>query len=340
MDREEDDETAIESQPLLSVDIFNALLSLANREVESILERMKILRVPPNMVTMDLLIAHYESRAELEKLWIFLRHLQDQRIIKQDNIVYSSFINVFLRRNEIQKALNVLTELLQRGVELSPQTYHLFLRLPGKIDQTAERKKMIAARSAIIPELVRLMYQRSAASPPIIALIPFVQFCVVSRDLDQLEALLHRLVEQAGSDLELVESVVELGVELRSRRSQQQRNSRYVQLLAPVLRALILLRQNDRALSLIEKIRDAGVQLNAALYHSLAALASAESPGTALRLQALMRHDRVPDRPRGDPLAHLYKGNTEDFDSLVMEELLGPELPTADADEGQQSRTA
>lgn len=317
----------------VNVTMFNALLrTVDTNTVESVIDRMKRLHVAPNMATIDLLITHYESSGRLDRMWAVLRDLQDHKVIEREDLIYNSFIKVFLRRDDTDKAYTVFTELLTRNTPLPPATYHLFLdtrdsrtAAAGNIsdngmdgvdgdeqhaalgaeseEERAVRLRRVGERAALIPSLVKLLYERDPSAPPT-ALLPFIRFCVLHYKTAELQPLVDRLERDAGRGAALVERIQEVVAD-RSNSHHYQSGEHVVRLLAPVLKAYIMLHEADRAIELIHTLRQRGLKVDASLYNALVRLATPESPGSALRLRALMRADRIPDEDTQDPFAPL-----------------------------------
>lgn len=316
----------------VDVTMFNALLRVVDTNtVESVIDRMKRLRVAPNMATIDLLITHYESSGRLDRMWAVLRDLQDHKVIEREDLIYNSFIKVFLRRDDTDKAYTVFTELLARNTPLPPATYHLFLdtrdsrtaaadnvgdngvdgvddgdaalEAPESEEERAVRLRRVGERVALIPNLVQQLYERDPSAPPT-ALLPFIRFCVRHYKPAELQPLVDRLERDAGRGAALVERIQE-EVADRSNSHRYQSGEHVVRLLAPVLKAYIMLHEADRAIELIHTLRQRGLKVDESLYNALVRLATPESPGSALRLRALMRADRIPDEDTQDPFAPL-----------------------------------
>lgn len=316
----------------VDVTMFNALLrAVDTNTVESVIDRMKRLRVAPNMATIDLLITHYESSGRLDRMWAVLRDLQDHKVIEREDLIYNSFIKVFLRRDDTEKAYTVFTELLARNTPLPPATYHLFLdtrdsrmaaadnvddngadgvddgdaalEAPESDEKRAVRMRRVRERVALIPNLVQQLYERDPSAPPT-ALLPFIRFCVRHYKPAELQPLVDRLERDAGRGADLVERIQE-EVADRSNSHRYQSGEHVVRLLAPVLKAYIMLHEADRAIELIHTLRQRGLKVDGSLYNALVRLATPESPGSALRLRALMRADRIPDEDTQDPFAPL-----------------------------------
>jgi hypothetical protein len=306
-----------DAQDALDVGLFNSLLrAVEPSAVESVIDRMKLLRVAPNMRTIDLLLVHYESTQRLDRMWALLRELQEQKVIEREDLIYNSFIKVFLHRNDTDKAFTVLTELLARNTALQPSTYHLFLGLEDDLEDgqadtqetdMAARRERVNKRAALVPKLVSLLYERHPSAPPTV-LLPFIRFCEHNRRVDKLQPLIERLEKEGGRGAALVTSIQETVDEEASGKNgghKYDRNDHTSGLLMPVLRAYILLRDADSAIELIRAARQRGLKIIAEAYHALARLATPESPGSALRLRALMRADRIPDEDNQDPFAPL-----------------------------------
>jgi len=212
------------------------------------------------------------------------------------SVIYTSFIDSFLRKGNVGRAFAVVEQLVEQGISIRPSTIHLFLRPQLNVNE----------RIRLIPRLVKIMYWFSPKADPKHLLL-FVHFQIsFLKERPNYLAMLVRVAEEKYGH----------GEALAKRLDRKD----IVYCLMPLLRAYIILGNTQRATDLILAVRKLQHTISVKAYHLLLKTAiQRKNAGAAEALRAIMTREHIPIPERYNTAAKKAQDSPPSTEPLPMQ---------------------